>query len=85
MGIKCGEQADNPPVRSLYCVTPLNAKALNGGIHGVACSAFAGEQCEVNDAIPRPQSKPQKAATPLLEVRNLTKSSMVRPPSMMSA
>ena len=46
----------------------------NGGICGVACSAFAGEQCEVNDAIPRPQSKPQKAATPLLEVRNLTKS-----------
>ncbi|KFF63011.1 putrescine transporter ATP-binding subunit [Pectobacterium brasiliense] len=28
----------------------------------------------MNDAIPRPQSKPQKAATPLLEVRNLTKS-----------
>nr|WP_237027698.1 putrescine ABC transporter ATP-binding subunit PotG [Pectobacterium polaris] len=49
-------------------------KALNGGICGVACSAFAGEQCEVNDAIPRPQSKPPKAATPLLEVRNLTKS-----------
>ncbi|MFC3395904.1 putrescine ABC transporter ATP-binding subunit PotG [Brenneria rubrifaciens] len=28
----------------------------------------------MNDAIPRPQAKPQKAATPLLEVRNLTKS-----------
>ncbi|RLM27297.1 putrescine transporter ATP-binding subunit [Brenneria alni] len=28
----------------------------------------------MNDAIPRPQPKPQKAVTPLLEVRNLTKS-----------
>ncbi|QKJ86566.1 putrescine transport system ATP-binding protein [Paramixta manurensis] len=28
----------------------------------------------VNDAIPRPQSKPVKALTPLLEIRNLTKS-----------
>ncbi|MCG8708979.1 putrescine ABC transporter ATP-binding subunit PotG [Brenneria sp. 4F2] len=28
----------------------------------------------MSEAIPRPQSKPQKAVTPLLEVRNLTKS-----------
>ncbi|WP_173636153.1 putrescine ABC transporter ATP-binding subunit PotG [Paramixta manurensis] len=28
----------------------------------------------MNDAIPRPQSKPVKALTPLLEIRNLTKS-----------
>ncbi|CCJ97553.1 Putrescine transport ATP-binding protein PotG (TC 3.A.1.11.2) [Cronobacter malonaticus 507] len=28
----------------------------------------------MNDAIPRPQAKPRKALTPLLEIRNLTKS-----------
>ncbi len=41
----------------------------------MTCSAFAGEQREVSEVIPRPpQPKPQKAVTPLLEVRNLTKS-----------
>ena len=28
----------------------------------------------MNDAIPRPQAKTRKALTPLLEIRNLTKS-----------
>ena len=28
----------------------------------------------MNDAIPRPQAKPRKALTPLLEIRNMTKS-----------
>ncbi|MGX5148932.1 hypothetical protein ACWKYK_26730, partial [Enterobacter hormaechei] len=28
----------------------------------------------MNDAIPRPQAKVRKALTPLLEIRNLTKS-----------
>ncbi len=31
----------------------------------------------MNDAIPGPQAKTRKALTPLLEIRNLTKSSMV--------
>jgi putrescine transport system ATP-binding protein len=34
---------------------------------------YAGEH-PVNDAIPRPQAKVRKALTPLLEIRNLTKS-----------
>jgi putrescine transport system ATP-binding protein len=36
--------------------------------------SFLPESTRVNDAIPRPQAKTPKALTPLLEIRNLTKS-----------
>ncbi|MBD9249336.1 MAG: ATP-binding cassette domain-containing protein, partial [Cronobacter sakazakii] len=42
------------------------------GPHRYFC--FLPESNVVNDAIPRPQAKPRKALTPLLEIRNLTKS-----------
>lgn len=40
----------------------------------VAMFRLAPERTFVNDAIPRPQNKTAKALTPLLEIRNLTKS-----------
>jgi putrescine transport system ATP-binding protein len=45
---------------------------------------YAGEH-PVNDAIPRPQAKVRKALTPLLEIRNLTKSLTASMPWMTSA
>ncbi len=57
-----------------HAVDDVNLTIYKGEIFALLGASGCGKSTLVNDATPRPQAKIRKALTPLLEIRNLTKS-----------